>query len=53
MPRRSDYADDEEGGQEFAKAEADWRNMSSITGIFKSFNDAPGGMKEEIGRAHV
>ena len=48
MPRRSDYADDEEGGQEFAKAEADWRNMSSITGIFKSFNDAPGGMKEEL-----
>ena len=48
MPRRSDYADDEEGEREFAKAEADWRNMSSITGIFKSFNDAPGGMKEEL-----
>ena len=28
--------------------EEDWENMSSISGIFKSFNDAPGGLKEEL-----
>lgn len=47
-PRRVDYADDTEGEVEFVKAEEDWRNMSPITGIFKSFSDAPGGMKEEF-----
>lgn len=48
MPRRSDFADDSEGEYEYGQAYKDWQNMSSITGIFKSFNDAPGGMKEEL-----
>ena len=48
MPRRGDYADDTEGELEYVKAYEDWQNMSSISGIFKSFNDAPGGMKEEL-----
>lgn len=48
MPRRIDYADDTEGEIEYVKAYEDWQNMSSITGIFKSFSDAPGGFKEEL-----
>ena len=47
-PRREDYADDTDGEIDFVKAEEDWQNMSPITGIFKSFSDAPGGMKEEL-----
>ena len=34
-PRESDYED----YQEFSKAEEDWRNKSSISGIFDSFKD--------------
>ena len=47
-PRESDYSDDTEGQQEYLDALEDWENMSSISGIFKSFNDAPGGFKEEL-----
>lgn len=43
-PRREDYDDNEK----FEQAEQDWKDMSPITGIFKSFNDAPGGFKEEL-----
>ncbi len=49
-PRNSDYLD--ENGQidqrAYEKAYEDWQNMSPITGIFKSFSDAPGGFKEEL-----
>lgn len=37
-----------EGTDAYLDAETEWKNMSSITGIFKSFSDAPGGMKEEF-----
>lgn len=47
-PRRVDYAEGTEGEIEYELADRDWQNMSSITGIFKSFTDAPGGMKEEL-----
>lgn len=47
-PRRSDYPDGVEGEEEYINKLEDWRNMSPITGIFKSFSDAPGGMKEEF-----
>ena len=47
-PRRNDYADDVEGEEKYIDALEDWKNMSPITGIFKSFTDAPGGMKEEL-----
>ncbi len=47
-PRESDYGDDTEGQREYLEALEDWENMSSITGIFKSFSDAPGGFKEEL-----
>ena len=49
-PRQKDYID--EDGQEdkvaYEKAYRDWQDMSPISGIFKSFSDAPGGMKEEL-----
>lgn len=48
MPRRVDYEEGTEGEIEYVKAYEDWQNMSPITGIFKSFSDAPGGMKEEL-----
>ena len=48
MPRRQDFADDTQGEVDYVKAYQDWQNMSSITGIFKSFGDAPGGMSEEF-----
>ncbi len=48
MPRRVDYEDGTEGELAYVKAYEDWQNMSSITGIFKSFSDAPGGMSEEF-----
>ncbi len=47
-PRESDYPDDPEGQREYINALEDWENMSPITGIFKSFSDAPGGFKEEL-----
>lgn len=48
-PRESDYdMDTKEGTDAYLDAETEWKNMSSITGIFKSFSDAPGGMKEEF-----
>lgn len=43
-PRRDQYEDD----SEFQDAEDKWNSMSPITGIFKSFSDAPGGAKEEL-----
>lgn len=48
-PRESDYdTDTSEGQKEYNDALTDWENMSPITGIFKSFSDAPGGLKEEL-----
>lgn len=48
MPRRDDFKEGTEGEIEYVKSYEDWQNMSPITGIFKSFTDAPGGMKEEL-----
>lgn len=47
-PRQSDFDDTTEGQVEYIEALETWENMSPITGIFKSFSDAPGGMKEEL-----
>ncbi|MDE6317834.1 MAG: type IX secretion system outer membrane channel protein PorV [Muribaculaceae bacterium] len=47
-PRESDYPDDADGEREYLDALQDWQDMSAITGIFKSFSDAPGGFKEEL-----
>ncbi len=49
MPRESDYdVDTPEGYQAYRDALDDWGNTSSMSGIFKSFTDAPGGFKEEL-----
>lgn len=37
-----------EGQKEYLDALENWENMSPITGIFKSFSDAPGGFSEEL-----
>ena len=48
-PREKDYdTSTTEGQQAYLDAVEDWENMSPITGIFKSFSDAPGGFKEEF-----
>ena len=48
-PRESDYdTQPTEGQQAYLAVLEDWENMSPITGIFKSFSDAPGGFKEEL-----
>ena len=47
-PRQNDYPDTTEGQQEYLDAVTEWEDMSPITGIFKSFTDAPGGFKEEM-----
>lgn len=47
-PRRGDYDDTPEGEQRYLDALVEWEDMSPITGIFKSFGDAPGGFKEEL-----
>ncbi len=48
-PRQNDYdMDTAEGQEEYQNALDDWQNMSPFTGIFKSFSDAPGGLKEEF-----
>ncbi len=52
-PRRSDYAEGIEGEEEYIQKLEDWKNMSPITGIFKSFGDAPGGFKEELQEINI
>lgn len=47
-PRRSDFDSGIEGDEEYLDKLENWENMSSISGIFKSFTDAPGGFKEEL-----
>lgn len=48
-PRQKDYDMNTPEGQEaYLEAEDKWQSMSPITGIFKSFTDAPGGFKEEL-----
>ncbi len=53
-PRRKDYdMDTVEGQDAYNEAEEKWRTMSPITGIFKSFSDAPGGFKEELKEINI
>lgn len=48
-PRQADYdMQSPEGQKAYTNALTDWEDMSPFTGIFKSFSDAPGGMKEEL-----
>lgn len=53
-PREIDYDMNTPDGQlAYDKALQDWQDMSPITGIFKSFSDAPGGFKEEMKEINV
>lgn len=48
-PRPKDFdMETQEGQDAYWEAYDTWNSMSPITGIFKSFNDAPGGFKEEL-----
>lgn len=54
-PREKDYVtadpntpENLEQQREYNEALEKWENMSPITGIFKSFTDAPGGFSEEL-----
>lgn len=48
-PREQDYdTSTAEGQREYNDALQKWEDMSPITGIFKSFSDAPGGFSEEL-----
>lgn len=47
-PREIDYEDTPDGQRDYLNALEKWENMSSISGIFNSFSDAPGGFKEEL-----
>lgn len=48
-PRPKDYdMETQEGQDAYWEAYDTWNSMSPITGIFKSFTDAPGGFKEEL-----
>src|SRR5690606_40140111 len=40
--------DGEVTSEEIAQNNRDYRNISFISGMFKSFGDAPGGMSEEL-----
>lgn len=54
MPRQRDYdMETIEGQTEYEEAKEKWEEMSPITGIFKSFSDAPGGFKEELREINV
>lgn len=44
-PRLADYNNNQ---QTYQEALQKWRDMSPISGIFKSFSDAPGGFSEEL-----
>ena len=54
MPREKDYdMNTIEGQTEYEEAKEKWETMSPISGIFKSFSDAPGGFSEELKEINV
>lgn len=52
-PRQKDFEDTPEGEAAYDEVLEKWETMSPITGIFKSFSDAPGGFKEELKEINV
>ncbi len=53
-PRAKDYQmETAEGQAEYQEALDKWESMSGVSGIFKSFTDAPGGFKEELQEINV
>ena len=54
MPREKDFDMNTIEGQEaYEEAKDKWETMSPISGIFKSFSDAPGGFSEELKEINV
>ncbi len=54
MPREKDFDTNTIEGQiAYEEAKEKWETMSPITGIFKSFSDAPGGFSEELKEINV
>ena len=47
------YADQADAEAAWEQATQDWYDQSPISGIFKSFTDAPGGLKEELQEINV
>lgn len=48
-PREADFDMDTEQGQaDYLRALEKWEDMSPVSGIFRSFSDAPGGFREEM-----
>ncbi len=52
-PRTSDYAEGSAEDSPYWDDLQEWQDMSPITGIFKSFGDAPGGFSEELKEINV
>lgn len=52
-PRLKDFEDTPEGERAYEEALEKWQKMSPISGIFKSFSDAPGGFGEELKEINV
>jgi len=48
FPQAYQFAEEEDPTQALIDAKKEFYDMSGIKGIFKSFNDAPGGQKEEL-----
>lgn len=54
MPREKDFDTNTIEGQiAYEEAKEKWETMSPISGIFKSFTDAPGGFSEELKEINV
>ena len=52
-PRLKDFESTPEGEAAYDEALEKWETMSPISGIFKSFTDAPGGFAEELKEINV
>ena len=48
VPTYPKKRDDEDGGDYNARLQSDYYDVGSISGMFKSFSDAPNGFKEEL-----
>lgn len=48
VPTKPAKGDDESSSEYDARLQSDYYDIGSISGIFKSFSDAPGGFKEEL-----
>lgn len=52
-PRTSDYEEGSDEDSPYWDDLQEWQDMSPISGIFKSFSDAPGGFSEELKEINI